>query len=150
MGTPAPSNPARTAALVTIVSGVVLAISSFLEWAGIEGVISVKGTDGSDGWITLVCGLIGVAAGGMVYSAAPTGKLQGILAIVAGAIGAAIGLINYSDADGFQSFGLYLVILGGVGLIVGGVLLLRSRTDTAGVVGPPPGDAPPPGGPPTA
>ena len=151
MAVSAPTTANRTPALVAIVSGVVLAVSSFLEWAGVDVApgfsVSVKGTDGSDGWITLVCGIVAIAAGGMSWNAGAKGKLPGVLAIIAGVIGAAIGLINYSDADGYQSFGLYLVILGGVGVLVGGIMLLRSRTDSTTVA--PPTDAPPTGGTPT-
>lgn len=152
MAVSAPTTANRTPALVAIVSGVVLAVSSFLEWAGVDVApgfsVSVKGTDGSDGWITLVSGIVAIAAGGMSWNAGAKGKLPGVLAIIAGVIGAAIGLINYADADGYQSFGLYLVILGGIGCLVGGIMLLRSRTDTVTAAAPPPGDTPA-GGPPT-
>jgi hypothetical protein len=130
MGAPATLN--RTPALVAMISGAVLAISSFLEWVSVEVTpgfkVSASGMDGSDGWITLVSGVVGVVAGAMAYSAGPKGKLPGILAIVAGIIGLGVGLIDYADADGYQSYGLYLVILGGLGTLVGGIMLLRSRT----------------------
>lgn len=146
----APSAVNRTPALIAIVSGVVLAISSFLEWAAVEVTpgfeVTVSGTDGSDGWITLVCGAVAVVAGGMAYTAGPKGKLPGVLAIIAGVIGAAVGLINYSDAQGYQSYGLYLVILGGIGALVGGVMLLRSvnatTTTTTSTGDVPPGGTP--------
>jgi uncharacterized protein involved in response to NO len=136
--------------LIAIVSGVVLAISSFLEWAAVEVTpgfeVTVSGTDGSDGWITLACGAIGVAAGAMSYTAGPKGKLPGVLAIIAGVIGLAVGVINLGEAEGYQSYGLYLVIIGGIGVAVAGVMLLRSRTETTTATT---GTDVPPGGPPT-
>lgn len=144
----APSTVNRTPALIAIVSGAVLAISSFLEWAAVEVTpgfeVTVSGTDGSDGWITLVCGAIGVAAGAMSYTAGPKGKLPGVLAIIAGVIGLAVGVINLGEAEGYQSYGLYLVIIGGIGVAVAGVMLLRSRaaTTTAAGTDVPPGGTP--------
>ena len=143
----------QTPAYLAIASGAVLAIASFLSWVtvkasvpslGINESFSASGWDGSDGKITLICGLLIAAAGVMYLMKAATPLVHGILAGLAGVAALIVGLIDYSDAtdaadvpasvsavggkvEGSASFGLYLVILAAVVGIVAAVMLVRNR-----------------------
>lgn len=164
---PTTTKPNQTPALLTMGSGAVLALASFLPWAKVSVHVftvnqsaSTTGTDGGDGWITLGCGVVAIVAGAMLYSNMARRTLQAVLALAAGIIATVVGLIDFSDArsaasdipasikgfggsvDASASFGLYLVIIAGIGAIVGGVMMLRGRN--AGAPGEPPAPTTPP------
>jgi len=85
------SRGAPTVALFAIVGGLLSAVGSFLAWASVSAAgqgVSAKGTDGTDGYITLVAGIIlilyGVAR--LTGSAMGTKKAMAVIAIVAGGV----------------------------------------------------------------
>jgi hypothetical protein len=88
---------ARTpvAGILGVIGGALLAVGSFLAWAEVSGggtSVSAKGVDGSDGYITLVAGLVAVVAG--VVMAKSTRRLLAVLVILAGIVGGGIGLYD--------------------------------------------------------
>jgi hypothetical protein len=91
------TTPARLpiGSVLTIVGGILMAIGSFLSWAEISGggqSESVSGTDASDGWVTLVAGLIAVGAG-IAALRAPKRQLA-LAAALAGGFGVGFGLFD--------------------------------------------------------
>ncbi len=93
--------PSRAAAAVSAVGGLGLVLGSFLAWGRIAGAGmggSASGVDGSDGWITLVAGVVVLGAG--VGFAKGLGR-RGIaaLAVAAGLVGAALGLFDALTAE---------------------------------------------------
>jgi hypothetical protein len=81
--------------VLAIVGGVLLAIGSFLTWAEVSGggqSESVSGTEGSDGWITLVAGVLVVAAGVAAFKAVR--RPLAMLIIATGLVGAGVGLYD--------------------------------------------------------
>jgi hypothetical protein len=90
------SRSAPIAAILAIVGGALLAIGSFLTWAEVSGggtSVTAKGVDGSDGWITLVCGAV-VLLAGLAFLLAGGRKAIAVLAIVAGLVGGGVGLYD--------------------------------------------------------
>lgn len=88
--------PAPIAAFLAVGGGVLLAIGSFLAWAEVSGggtSVSAAGTDGTDGYITLVAGLIVLAVGATFLRGVGKRGLA-ILAIVAALIGGGVGLYD--------------------------------------------------------
>ena len=86
---------APTAAIVTIVGGVLLAVASFLPWAKVSGSgasVTAKGLDGSDGYITLAAGLIAVVAGLVMLRA--TRRVLAVVAVLVGLVGGGIALYD--------------------------------------------------------
>jgi hypothetical protein len=86
---------APVAAILAIVGGALLAIGSFLAWASVSGggtSVTAKGTDGSDGYITLVAGIVVIACGVLLLRVGK--KAIAVLAIVAALIGGAVGLYD--------------------------------------------------------
>jgi len=86
---------APTAAIVTIVGGVLLAVASFLPWAKVSGSgasVTAKGLDGSDGYITLAAGLIAVVAGLVLLRA--TRRVLAVVAVLVGLVGGGIALYD--------------------------------------------------------
>ncbi|HEY7659264.1 MAG TPA: hypothetical protein VIC58_01540 [Actinomycetota bacterium] len=82
-------------AVLAIVGGALLAIGSFLTWAEVSGggqTVAAKGTDGSDGYITLVLGIVAIGCGIVLMRGAR--RALAIIVIVAGIIGAAVGLYD--------------------------------------------------------
>jgi hypothetical protein len=80
----------RMVALFAIVGGA-LAAGSFLDWANLSGAgqqVSAKGTDGSDGYITLVAGIILILYGvaGLIGNGMGTKKAMAMIAIVTGLV----------------------------------------------------------------
>ena len=58
--------PTPVAGILGGVGGALLALGSFLTWAEVTGggtSVTAKGVDGSDGYITLVAGLVAIVAG---------------------------------------------------------------------------------------
>jgi hypothetical protein len=86
-------------AVLAIVGGVLLAIGSFLPWAALSGVIegSASGTDGTDGKVTLIAGIVALGCGVLAMRAGR--RLLAILAILAGLLGAGIGLYDALTAE---------------------------------------------------
>jgi hypothetical protein len=90
------------AALFAIVGGLLTA-ASFLTWASISAAgqrLSVKGTDGSDGYLTLAAGIIlilyGVAR--LIGNAMGTKKAMAAVAIVAGLVASGVTLYEAVNA----------------------------------------------------
>jgi tryptophan-associated transmembrane protein len=93
-----------TPAVIALIGGVVLVISSFLPWfkVAFRGASqTVAGTKASDGKITLVCGLLVAIAAVVILVGKSAGLRRGmaILAIVAGLAGAAVGAIDLFTKD---------------------------------------------------
>lgn len=87
---------APIAAILAIAGGALLAIGSFLAWAEVSGggtSVTAKGTDGSDGWITLVAGLVVLVVGLTLLRGGGKRALT-IIAIVAALIGGGVGLYD--------------------------------------------------------
>jgi hypothetical protein len=84
------------AGILGLVGGALMALGSFLAWAEVAGggtSVIAKGVDGSDGYITLVAGLVAVVAG--IVIATGTGRvLAAVLVILAGIVGGGIGLYD--------------------------------------------------------
>jgi hypothetical protein len=90
-------NVTRTpaAGILGVIGGVLLALGSFLAWAEVSGggtSVTAKGIDGSDGYITLVAGLVAVVAG--ILMARGTRRVLAVLVILAGIVGGGIGLYD--------------------------------------------------------
>jgi len=86
-------------ALLAIVGGALAAVGSFLAWASVSAAgqqVSAKGTDGSDGYITLVAGIIlllyGVAR--LTGNAMGTKKAMAVIAIVAGLVAGGVAVYD--------------------------------------------------------
>lgn len=85
----------RVAGILGLVGGALMALGSFLAWAEVSGggtSATAKGVDGSDGYITLVAGLVAVVAG--VVIARGTRRVLAVLIILAGIVGGGIGLYD--------------------------------------------------------
>ena len=94
-----PSAP--MAAILAIVGGVLLAIGSFLTWAEVSGggtSVTATGIDGSDGWITLVCGSV-VLVAGLTFLRTGGKRAIAVFAILAGIIGGGLGLYDALTAE---------------------------------------------------
>jgi hypothetical protein len=91
------------AGVLTVIGGALMALGSFLSWARVDAAgasVSARGTDGSDGYITLVCGIVLLLYGiGRMTGAAAAGKRAlAIIAIVAGLVGGGVALYDASSA----------------------------------------------------
>jgi hypothetical protein len=87
-------------AVIAIVGGVLLAVGSFLSWAEVSGggvSVTAKGTDGSDGYVTLIAGLVAVAAG--IAMMRMGRRALAVLAILAGLVGGGLGLYDALTAE---------------------------------------------------
>jgi hypothetical protein len=87
--------PTPVAGILGVVGGALLALGSFLSWAEVTGggtSVMAKGVDGSDGYITLVAGLVAVVAG--IMMARGTRRVLAVLVILAGIVGGGIGLYD--------------------------------------------------------
>lgn len=128
----------RTAAIVVMVGGAVVAIGSFLPWASIAtglGSASIDGITG-DGKITVVLGGV-IALLGLLAIERPVSVARSGAMMLLGVAAVAFGVWEYSNVqakvDDVASdvvrasvgTGLYLVIAGGVIAIVGAALLPR-------------------------
>jgi len=83
------------AGILGLAGGALMALGSFLAWAEVSGggtSVTAKGVDGSDGYITLVAGLVAVVAG--VVIARGTRRVLAVLMILAGIVGGGIGLYD--------------------------------------------------------
>lgn len=136
----------RTPAItMLLVAAGLLVIGAFLPWATVSaagfGSVSVSGTEGSDGYITIICGAyIGfIAWQKMQGKAVAKGMMIGLYIAVGLAL--AIGAMNFSsidDAAGAAALGvnasvgigLWLTIAAAIVGIVGAVTMRKE--DTAG------------------
>ncbi len=88
-----------TVALFAIVGGALAAVGSFLAWASVSAAgqgVSAKGTDGTDGYITLVAGIILILYGvvRLTGNAMGTKKAMAVIAIVAGLIAGGVAVYD--------------------------------------------------------
>jgi hypothetical protein len=86
---------APLAGILGIIGGALMAVGSFLAWAEVSGggtSVTAKGVDGSDGYITLVAGLVAVVLG--IVMARGTKRVLAVLVILAGIVGGGIGLYD--------------------------------------------------------
>jgi hypothetical protein len=91
------------AGILALVGGALMALGSFLSWARVDAAgasVSARGTDGTDGYITLACGIVLLLYGiGRMTGAAAAGKRAlAVIAIVAGLIGGGVALYDASSA----------------------------------------------------
>lgn len=107
----APGSPNRLAGLVGIVGSVFTILGSFLTWAvdngkalaGFENVpVSFSGFS-SNGELTLLFGVLGLIAAGLLLAGIRPGWAWGILALVAGAAAIAVLFFSYLDITGSAS-----------------------------------------------
>jgi len=111
-----------------VAAGVVM-LAAFMPW-GRVWFVSVSGTDGGDGWITLV-----LAAVGLVLSLTTlTGNTQPIAhvaTIIVGFVAGAVGFVDLADimgTDGAEvGMGLWLTVAGAIAMIVGGAVSIANR-----------------------
>jgi hypothetical protein len=88
-------NVTRTPGVLGVLGGALMALGSFLAWAEVSGggtSVSARGVDGSDGYVTLVAGLVAVVAG--IVMARGTTRMLAVLMIIAGIVGGGIGLYD--------------------------------------------------------
>ncbi len=93
------SRGAPMVALFAIVGGLLSAVGSFLAWASVSAAgqgVSAKGTDGTDGYITLVAGIILILYGvsRLTGSAMGTKKAMAVIAIVAGLVAGGVAVYD--------------------------------------------------------
>jgi hypothetical protein len=92
-------NVTRTSGVLGVLGGALMALGSFLAWAEVSGggtSVSARGVDGSDGYVTLVAGLVAVVAG--IVMARGTKRMLAVLMIIAGIVGGGIGLYDAMTA----------------------------------------------------
>jgi hypothetical protein len=83
------------AGIFGIAGGALMALGSFLAWAEVSGggtSVTAKGVNGSDGYVTLVAGLVAVVAG--IAMAKGTKRVLAVVVILAGIVGGGIGLYD--------------------------------------------------------
>ena len=83
------------AGILGIVGGALMALGSFLAWAEVSGggtSVTAKGVNGSDGYVTLVAGLVALVAG--ILMAKGTKRVLAVVVILAGIVGGGIGLYD--------------------------------------------------------
>ncbi|HEX5950602.1 MAG TPA: hypothetical protein VFZ96_06335 [Actinomycetota bacterium] len=93
--------PTPLGGILSLVGGALLVVGSFLDWAAASGAgtsVSATGTEGTEGWITLVAGVLVLAAGAAIVRRTG-GRGVAILAIVAGLIGGGVGLYDAVMAE---------------------------------------------------
>lgn len=90
------NRPTPVGGILALVGGGLLVVGSFLDWAEVSGTgtsVTASGTEGTDGWITLVAGALAVVAGLTMVRGAGK-RAVAILAIVAGLVGGGVGLYD--------------------------------------------------------
>lgn len=122
----------RTAALITLAGGVVMAIGSFMPWLTARsafGSVSTAGTDG-DGVFTLIVGAV-VALGAVVYLERDIPGLGRGLMVTAGLGGIGVAILDFTEASRRVSDigtnlvaasvgpGLYILFLGSCAVVFG-------------------------------
>jgi hypothetical protein len=92
--------PAPVAPILMLVGGALAAVGSFLSWANVtvsDVSATAKGTDGSDGYITLVCGVVLVVVGLVSFRGGR--RALGVLALLAGLVAGAVGVYDAVTAQ---------------------------------------------------
>ena len=87
---------ARTAGIVAIGGGALLALASFLPWAEVSGQgasVTAKGIDGSDGYLTLGAGVVAVLIG-VVLLMRGSRRILAIITILVGIVGGGLALYD--------------------------------------------------------
>jgi hypothetical protein len=82
--------------LLAVVGGVLAGLGSFLAWAKVsaQGLdVSAKGTDGSDGWITLVAAIVLILCGLLALQGAGR-KVVAVVAVLAGLVAGGLALYD--------------------------------------------------------
>ncbi len=135
----------KTAVVVALVSGVIMAIGSLMPWVSVRsglGSVSVMGTDG-DGVISLVAGAA-VALLALVHLDRPASAAARGLIALGGVIGGWIVAIDFPAAQeriaaidsaaiaASVGPGLYLLGIGAVGAIIGAVQMRGLAAEQAG------------------
>ena len=95
MGDTASTGRTPVGAILAIAGGALLAIGSFLAWAEVSGggtSVTAKGTDGSDGYITIGAGIVAVLVGILLLRRAQ--RALAILAILAGLVGGGVAVYD--------------------------------------------------------
>jgi Tryptophan-associated transmembrane protein (Trp_oprn_chp) len=88
--------PTPLGGILALVGGALLVIGSFLDWAEVSGTgttVTASGTEGMDGWITLVAGAIALVVG-LAMMRGVGKRAVGVLAIVAGLVGGGVGVLD--------------------------------------------------------
>ena len=122
--------PNRAGPAVSLLGAVAILVGSFLPWATLNLVLSVKGMEASDAKISLVLGLVlTMTAGGELASGTDTRVMTGLVglsAIILGlaeiefATGAVSGNEILSSAS--VGIGVYAILMGGGAALVGALL----------------------------
>jgi hypothetical protein len=87
-------------AILLLIGGALAAIGSFLTWADVrvgDVSASAKGVDGSDGYITLVLGVVAILAG-IVALRAPKRAIA-VVGIIAGVVIMGVGIYDATTAE---------------------------------------------------
>jgi hypothetical protein len=116
-----------------IVGGALAAIGSFLSWASVtvsDVSATAKGTDGSDGYITLVCGIVLIVVG--VVSFRGGRRALGVLALLAGLIAGAVGIYDAATAKNSVLDAVAEQVAPQVGASVSAVRAILQRSADAG------------------
>lgn len=90
------NRPTHLGGVLALIGGGLLVVGSFLDWAEVSGTgtsVTASGTEGTDGWITLVAGALALVAGLTLVRGAGK-RAVAILAIVAGLVGGGVGLYD--------------------------------------------------------
>jgi hypothetical protein len=120
--------------ILMIVGGALAAVGSFLTWAEVtvgDQSASATGMDGSDGYLTLIGGVILVVAG--VVAMRTTNRRFAILGIVAGLLVAGVGIYDAVTAE--DSVRDSLAIFSGVGEIEVSIAIGLFLVIGAGIIG---------------
>ncbi len=127
-------------ALLAVVGGVLIAVSSFAPWAAITtdlGKILVSGWSG-DGKITLFLGIGCVIFGALGFKFRP--RAMGITAVVLATLVLLVGIADIAYASSRMSavsallgatvalqWGIYLLVVAGIVALAGGVMLILKK-----------------------
>jgi hypothetical protein len=111
-------------------SGAAVAVGSFLPWAtALGGLIEKRGTDG-DGIITLVAGVVMLAAAFMYLNS--SSRASRVIFGIGSAVAAGVGVIDVIDVAGTDGisigYGLWLVLLGGFAGVVAAFVSRESES----------------------
>jgi peptidoglycan/LPS O-acetylase OafA/YrhL len=111
-------------------------IGSFLPWASTP-FGSVSGTDGSDGYITIILFIIPAVFSLIGNREESMKNWMGIVGAVFGLLGSLVGYINYSNVSGNPmggfikiGIGLYLILAAGVLLAILIFVMKGKKTDS--------------------
>jgi hypothetical protein len=141
----------RSAALVAIVGGAMMAIGSFMPWISARtgfGSVDVAGTEG-DGVATLIAGAL-AALIALVFLDKPAPGLAKLAIGAAGVIALVVVYLDYNEIQkrlegitsdavaGSVGAGLYIVGIGAVAAIIGAIKM----TNTASIKPTPPAEPP--------